>query len=345
MGRPRLDSIANFTTACKTVLSAGDENGCNSMPFRSPCFQVGHDVSVPSTVTLVDVFPEDLQHLVGENQPLHEFLWLGIGGPARFLAEPVEIKQVSELVKAAKSHDLAVRILGHGSNILVREAGFDGLVISLSGPATTGLEIDGNRLKAGAGVKLTHAAIKTVGEGLGGLEHLVGIPGSVGGAVVGNASAEGRDIGSVVRSIEVLDENGTPKTITAEEAGFSHRKSTLDGLVVLSVEFELEPKDVTALTKRMQKLWIHRGQRRPSDTSRIVMPFIDPDSMSTRELIVNTGLSGLREGDVSLDLSAPQYLVAHENATSDQCLRLIERVREQVLLQTGIDLRLNLQIW
>ncbi|EMI58168.1 MULTISPECIES: UDP-N-acetylmuramate dehydrogenase [Rhodopirellula] len=302
-------------------------------------------MSVPSTVTLVDVFPEDLQHLVGENQPLNEFLWLGIGGPARFLAEPVETGQISELVKAAKSHDLAVRILGHGSNILVREAGFDGLVISLSGPATTGLEISGNRLKAGAGVKLTHAAIKTVGEGLGGLEHLVGIPGSVGGAVVGNASAEGRDIGSVVRSIEVLDENGTAKTITAEEAGFSHRKSTLDGLVVLNVEFELEPKDVTALTKRMQKLWIHRGQRRPSDTSRIVMPFIDPDSMSTRDLIVNTGLSGLREGDVSLDLSAPQYLVAHENATSDQCLRLIERVREQVLLQTGIDLRLNLQIW
>ncbi len=302
-------------------------------------------MSVPPAVTLADVFPEELQHLVGENQPLNEFLWLGIGGPARFLAEPVKIEQISQLVCAARKHDLAVRILGHGSNVLVREAGFDGLVISLSGPATSGLSIDGNRLRAGAGAKMTHAAIKAVGEGLGGLEHLVGIPGSVGGAVVGNASAEGRDIGSVVRSIEVLDENGVANTISRDEAGFAHRKSTLDGMVVLSIEFELEPKDITALTKRMQKLWIHRGQRRPVDTSRIVMPFIDPDSMSTRELIVSTGLSGLREGDVSLDLSAPQYLVAHENATSEQCLRLIDRVREQVLLQTGIDLRLNLQIW
>lgn len=302
-------------------------------------------MTVPAAVTLTDVFPEELQHLIGENQPLNEFLWLGIGGPARFLAQPVEIEQIAGLIQAAKKHDIAVRILGHGSNVLVREAGFDGLVISLTGPATTGLEIEGNRLRSGAGAKLTHAAIKTVGKGLGGLEHLVGIPGSVGGAVVGNASAEGRDIGSVVRSIEVLDEAGTAKSISAEEAGFSHRKSTLDGLVILNVEFELETKDVTALTKRMQKLWIHRGQRRPADTSRIVMPFIDPDSMSTRDLIVNTGLSGLREGDVSLDLSAPQYLVAHENATSDQCLRLIERVREQVLLQSGIDLRLNLQIW
>lgn len=302
-------------------------------------------MSASNTLTLADVFPSELQHLVGENQPLKEHLWLGIGGPARFLAEPVESGQISQLIQAGRKHDLAIRILGHGSNVLVREAGFDGLVISLSGPATSGLEIDGNCLRAGAGAKLTHAAIKTVGVGLGGLEHLVGIPGSVGGAVVGNASAEGRDIGSVVRSIDVLDEAGTAKTLSAEEAGFSHRKSTLDGLVVLTVEFELEPKEVSALTKRMQKLWIHRGQRRPADTARIVMPFIDPDSMSTRDLIVNTGLSGLREGDVSLDLSAPQYLVAHENATSDQCLRLIDRVREQVLLQTGIDLRLNLQIW
>lgn len=302
-------------------------------------------MSAPSTLTLADVFPAELLHLVGENQPLNEHLWLGIGGPARFFAQPVEAGQISQLIQAAAKHDLAIRILGHGSNVLVREAGFDGLVISLNGPATNGLEIVGNCLRAGAGAKLTHAAIKTVGEGLGGLEHLVGIPGSVGGAVVGNAAAEGRDIGSVVSSIDVLDETGVAKTLSADEAGFSHRKSTLDGLVVLTVEFALEPREVEGLTKRMQKLWIHRGQRRPADTSRIVMPFIDPDSMSTRELIVSTGLSGLREGDVSLDLSAPQYLVAHENATSDQCLRLIDRVREQVLLQTGIDLRLNLQIW
>ena len=73
--------------------------------------------------------------------------------------------------------------------------------------------------------------------------------------------------------------------------------------------------------------------------------FVDPDGMPARELIQSVGLSGIREGDVSLDTAQPHYLVAHSGATSDQCLRLIERVREQVLLQTGIDLQLNLQIW
>ncbi|MEM6362920.1 MAG: FAD-binding protein [Planctomycetota bacterium] len=292
-----------------------------------------------------DLFPSDLQHVVAENQPMHDSLWLGIGGPARFVAEPVEIEQVASLVRVATSAGLPFRVLGQGSNVLVREAGFDGLVISLAASQTSTLRIDGNRLHAGSGAKLTHAVIKTVGEGLGGLEHLVGIPGSIGGAVVGNVSSEGRDIGSVVHSIEVIDYEGQSKIIPAAEAEFGHRKSTLDGAVVLAVTFELEPNAVDALTKRMQKLWIFRGQKRPPNASRIVMPFIDPDSMSACELIQNTGLAGIREGDVSLDVSAPHFMVAHENATSEQCLTLIDRVRQQVLLQTGIDLQLNLQIW
>lgn len=312
--------------------------------FRNSHRQM-NDVSSAPSESLTEYFPEDLLHVVRENQPLRETLWLGIGGPARFLAEPVEIDQIEKLYIAAREKQLALRVLGQGSNVLVREAGFDGLVIKLSAPATSGLEIQGQKLIAGAGAKLTHAVIKTVGEGLGGLEHLVGIPGSIGAAVVGNVSAEGRDIGSVVESIEIIDEEGKRKTLTGDEAGFAHRQSTLMGTVVLSVTFNLEPKDVSALTKRMQKLWIHRGQRRPSESNRIAMPFIDPDSISACELINSTGLAGIREGDVSLDSAAPHYLIAHENATSDQCVKLIGRVREQVLMQTGIDLQLNLQIW
>lgn len=290
-------------------------------------------------------FPEELHPILSENQPLQDSLWLGIGGPARFLARPRCFDEVVQLCKAAKAAGIAVRMLGQGSNVLVREAGFDGLVILLTESETAGLRIEADTLIAGAGAKLNDAVIETVGAGLAGLEHLVGIPGSIGGAVVGNVSAEGRDIGSAVRAIEVIDEQGERRQIPAEEAGFAHRKSTLSGLVVLQVTFGLEKKDLQALTKRMQKLWIHRGQRRPTDSPRIAMPFIDPDTISARELILQTGLAGVREGNVSLDSSEPHYLIAHEGATSEQCLTLVARVREQVLLQTGIDLQLNLQIW
>lgn len=290
-------------------------------------------------------FPDQLRHVVRSDEPLGPLVWLGIGGPARFYAEPLDETELREVYKAACEAGIAVRVLGGGSNVLVREAGFDGLVISLAGAATSQLKIVDSQMIAGAGAKLSHAVIKAVGAGLAGLEHLVGIPGSVGGAVVGNVSSGGRDIGSVVRSVTVLDSDCGVREYPAEEIGFSHRKSALGGLSVIQVTFALEPRDVEALTKRMQKLWISRNASRPIEERRIAMPFIDPDGMPARELIQTVGLAGMREGDVSLDVKQPHYLIAHTGATSDQCLRLIERVREQVLLQTGIDLQLNLQIW
>lgn len=290
-------------------------------------------------------FPDDLLHLVRTDEPLGPLVWLGIGGPARYFAEPVEPDDVQKLIRAANESDLPVRILGGGSNLLVRESGFDGLVISMSGPATSGIEITGNKMTVGAGAKLSHAVIKAVGAGLGGVEHLVGIPGTVGGAVVGNASSDGRDIGSVVESVTVLERSGELRTLTQEQAGFSHRKSSLVGLAILSVTFNLESADVTALTKRMQKLWIGRNASRPSEEPRIAMPFVEPDEMSVSDLLHQVGLAGVREGEVSIDTQHPQFLIARSGATSEQCMKLIERVREQVLLQTGIDLQLDLQIW
>jgi UDP-N-acetylmuramate dehydrogenase len=289
--------------------------------------------------------PEHLQHLIRSDEPLAPLVWLGIGGPAHFFAEPVDQKQFVQLVTWAAENDLPTRVMGSGSNLLVREAGFDGLVVSLGAAATGVLSIDGDRLTAGAGGKLSHAVVKAVGGGLGGLEHLVGIPGTIGAAVVGNVSSGGRDIGSVVERVRVMQSDGTVKQFDQDEIGFRHRKTTLVGMTIVEVDFKLEAVDPVPLTKRLQKLWIARNASLPAEMGRIAMPFIDPDSLSARELIQNVGLAGIREGAVSLDSTQPHYLVAHRGATSDDCLKLIERVRDQVLLQTGIDLQLNLQIW
>lgn len=290
-------------------------------------------------------FPEDLMHLIRTDEPLGPLAWLGIGGPARFFAEPMNTTEVQRLVTVAQEQGVAVRILGGGSNILVREAGVNGLVISLAGAMSNEIVIEETKMTVGAGAKLSHAVIKSVGAGLGGLEHLVGIPGTVGGAVVGNASAGGRDIGSAVSTVTVVEKNGSIRTMTQQEAGFSHRKTSLGGLAVLDVTFQLETRDVAALTKRMQKLWISRNAVRPTEEPRIAMPFVDPDGMPAKELLQTVGLAGISEGEVALDSQHPQFMIARSGATSEQCLRLIERVREQVSLQTGIDLQLNLQIW
>ena len=290
-------------------------------------------------------FPDSVAHLIQYDQSLIPHVWLGIGGPARYFAEPTSRQELIELVRVAHGLGIQTRVLGGGSNLLVRESGVDGLVISLAAAELGQLSVSGDRLTAGGGAKLSHVVTHAVGAGLSGLESLLGIPGTVGGALVGNAAAVGRDIGSVTSRVEILSPDGQVRWIGNEEAQFSHRRSNLGGQVILSATFQLQPGDVAALTKRMQKMWIVRNAVYPQGRSRIALPFVDPDGATAQRLIADIGLSGISEGGASLSPERQGVLVANDRATSDDCLKLIERIREQVLLQTGVDLQTNLQIW
>lgn len=290
-------------------------------------------------------FPSELDHLIRHDEPLAPYTWLGIGGPARYFAEPTNVEELRSLVVHAASANIPIRILGDGANILVRESGFDGLVISTAASSLASLEIRGNRLIAGSGAKLSHAITRAIGAGLGGLERLAGIPGTVGGAVVGNVSAGGAEIGSAVGAVEVLDGNGKTTILDRSQIQFGHRKSDLEGKILVAVHFDLEPADTSSLTKRLQKIWIMNRASRPVDQPCIATPFVDPDGADAASLIDQVGLKGTRRGNVSLDPQNPAYLIAHSGATSDDVVELLKTVREQVSKQTAIDLQLNLVIW
>lgn len=289
--------------------------------------------------------PQSLDHLIRHDEPLGPYSWLGIGGPARYFAEPTNLDELRELIVAAHQNQIPVRMLGEGANILVRESGFDGLVIHTGAAALSTLDVQGTRLIAGAGARLSHAITRAIGEGLGGLERLAGIPGSIGGAVVGNISAGGAEIGSVVSAIVCLDPDGSLQTLQRNQIQFGHRKSDLTGRYLVEVQFELEHADASELTKRLQKTWIVRRADRPSDHSRISLPFVDPDGADAANLIEQVGLKGSRRGNASLDSVHPAYMIAHPGATSDDCLELLELVRDQVSKQLAVDLQLNLVIW
>jgi UDP-N-acetylmuramate dehydrogenase len=184
-----------------------------------------------------------------------------------------------------------------------------------------------------------------IGEGLGGLERLAGVPGTIGGAVVGNVSAGGAEISSVVDTVVCINPDGGLETKKRQEIEFGHRKSDLGGNVVLEVQFELEPSDTVELTKRLQKIWIVRRASRPTEHARIALPFVDPDGADAASLIEQVGLKGARRGGASLDSQHPAYMIAHPGCTSDDCLELLELVRDQVSKQLAIDLQLNLVIW
>ena len=290
-------------------------------------------------------FPQNLQHIIRHDEPLAPFTWLKIGGPARYFAEPNSREELIELVKHASENEIPVRVLGGGANLLVRESGFDGLVLSLAAAVFAQIEVQDTRVIAGGGARLSHLVTTSVGQGLSGLGHLIGIPGTIGGALQGNASAGGNDIASAVASIELLSSDGKVETRDRDALQFSYRQSDLGEHIVLSATFELEKGDTVALTKRLQKLWIVRRNERPQNAARIVTPFIDPDGASATDLIENAGLKGARQGGASLDPNRPSFLIADEEATSDDVLALIVTVREKVSLQTGVDLQVYLKIW
>ena len=290
-------------------------------------------------------FPPGMEHVVRQNEPLAPYSWLRMGGEAKYFAEPTNLEQLTEIVRACNRQSIPIRMLGGGSNLLIREGGVDGMVVFLSAPAFSEFVREGNRVRCGGGTKLAHLISFCVGEGLGGLEHLVGIPGSVGGALHGNASTRNGDIGQRVVEAKLLTRAGEIEVYDRKRLQFSHHTSSLDELVILEVLFDLEPADIQYLTQRMQTLWIVRRSQQPKIQTPSIIPFVEPDVNSVAELVELAGLKGAVEGNVHLSSEYPNYLIANQGATSSQVLALIQRVRETVASRTGVQLQLHLNIW
>lgn len=287
----------------------------------------------------------EFAHLVREMEPLAPYTWLQIGGPARYFAEPTTTTELSSLVRAAASEQLPVRVLGGGSNLLVREAGADGLVLHLAAPELSSIKIDGNRVLVGSGAKLSHVISRTVGAGLAGLEHLVGIPGTIGGAIVGNAGVVNGDIGSQVVRVTTLNRQGDLVERLPSDYQFSYRRSDLDDVTIVEVELRLESGDATALTRRMQNSWIVKRANQPPTDQRAALAFVDPSGITAAELIEQAGMKGAVEGEATLSSQFPGFLVVSGNASSQNVLALLDRTRKSVAQRTGIQLQSHLRIW
>ncbi len=167
----------------------------------------------------------------------------------------------------------------------------------------------------------------------------------MGGALHGNSGTLNGDIGQRVRAARLLRNDGEIIRIEGDKLHFSTRKSSLDELVILDCEFDLELADTKMLTQRMQTLWIVKQAHQPLHGVAAGIAFVDPVTSSAAELIDQVGMRGATEGPVQLSSTYPNFLVVGTGATSDQVLALIERVRSAVYKQTGVQLQLHLKIW
>lgn len=285
------------------------------------------------------------EKVVRPSEVLAMHTWLGLGGPAQYYAEPRTAEELAALIARAKQEGLPVRVLGAGSNVLVRDEGVSGLVVHLGCPAFMDMRSQENRIIVGGGVSLTRVVTFAAHEGFGGLETLVAIPGTVGGAVQGNAGTHSGDIGEWVRRVEVVTLSGVIETRTHREILFSRRKSTLDDSVIVEVELELAPEDPADLTRRLHKLWILRKAGQPLGHQNSARLFKDPRGASAAELIEAAGLKGTQIGGATLCDRNVNFVVAEANCSAKDIMRIIDTVRTQVQNRLGVQLELDLEIW
>lgn len=290
------------------------------------------------------VFSE-FEHVVREKESLAPYTWFRLGGAAEYFAEPTTPEELAALVKRAHDEGLPVRVLGGGSNLLVRDEGVPGLVLHLGAASFGNISRAGNRLRAGGGAKLGHVISSAVREGLAGLEMLVGIPGSVGGALHTNADAHSSDIGQATAWARVMTRKGEILERPRSELLFGYRASNLDELVILEAAFDLEPGDPRLLTKRMQQLWILKRAGLPLSDQNTGCIFKDSASSSAAALIDQAGLKGLRVGEAEISDRDSNFIVVGRGGKASDVLQLIELIRTGVRQRCGADLELALEVW
>jgi UDP-N-acetylmuramate dehydrogenase len=288
---------------------------------------------------------DGLEHIVRENEPLAPFTWLGLGGTVQYFAEPTNEAELLTIVRRCREMSVPVRLLGHGTNLLVRDEGVSGVVVRLISPEFTGIKTSETGIVAAGGAKLSQVLSAAARDGLAGLERLVGIPGTVGGAVHGNAGTGSADIGQSISSVVVLNRSGEIREHQRSEMHFGHRQSSVDEFAVLHVHLELEKAESPELVKRMQKHWLVRQASQLVDGKIGVPAFRDPTGISAATVIEQAGLKGTRVGEAAVSEQNASFVVVHPGAKSSDVIRLLELVRSTVQEQVGVELEVSLEIW
>jgi UDP-N-acetylmuramate dehydrogenase len=288
---------------------------------------------------------EEFAEIIQRDAPLAPFTHLKVGGPAEMLARPRSPEELSRLVRACYRERIPLRVLGCGCNMLVRDEGVPGVVVRLSEPAFTQIHVQGRQVRAGTGATVAALISATAANNLTGLETLVGIPGTVGGALRTNAGDRGGDIGQFVRLVEVLDNQGEVQVRDREELRFTEHASNLDDPVLLTVEFALEPDQTDAIVKRMRKAWILRKAGQPAVFQAAGRIFKRPRGLSASALIEQAGLARTRVGRAEVSDRDANYIVVHPGATSRDVLRLIDLVRARVKERFNVELEQEIAVW
>ncbi len=288
------------------------------------------------------------------NIPLARYTTFKIGGPARYFVEVTETDKLIGLLNYLSEQGTEYFILGSGSNILFKDEEYDGVVVQIK---TTKIECSGDKIYADAGAQLGMAVNVATKNSLTGLEWAIGIPGTVGGAVRGNAGAMGKDIAGNLISIEIW-RNGEIETLTPAECGFVYRGSTIkeNSYVVLSASLQLAVGEKQTIVTTMQEYLKQRTGRYPAypsagsffkninvkdwpgDITLLPEIFIQRHKIPVGWCVEQTGMKGFTIGGAKVSDEHGNFIINYENATQSDVLKVVEEVKNRVYTKFKIEL-------
>ncbi|HEY1661292.1 MAG TPA: UDP-N-acetylmuramate dehydrogenase [Verrucomicrobiae bacterium] len=280
--------------------------------------------------------------MIRRDEPLAKHTTLRVGGPAELYVEPANETDLAGVLKFCGEHNIKFFILGRGSNLLVRDGGFRGVVICL---AQFGyIEIVGERLHCGAGAKLKAIAVEAKRNNLSGVEFLEGIPGSVGGALRMNAGAMGGATFDAIESVRVMDFNGAVREMTPGEMAVTYRQcGALKDHIALSAIFKGKSAPPEEIGGRMKSYSEKRWASQPAAPSAGCI-FKNPETIPAGKLVEQLGLKGTRVGGAMVSNEHGNFIINDGTATARDVLELIQILKVKAKAERGIDLQTEVEI-
>ena len=299
---------------------------------------------------LSSTFIENLSRIVPkENIVLNELMsrhtTFRVGGEAACLIKVSDSRELSKIITFLKQTEHDFFVLGNGSNLLVSDNGYDGVVLKLEGEFSE-IHTDGLKLVSGAGVSLAKAAKTAMEEGLTGMEFASGIPGTLGGAIVMNAGAYDGEMKQIVKEVTVMDQEGNILVLDNETMEFGYRTSVIKNrpFIVLSAVLMLQEGKSEEIKAKMDDFAERRREKQPLEYASAGSTFKRPEGYFAAALIEECGLKGEHVGDAEVSVKHSGFIINKGNATCSDVLSLIEKVKEKVKEMKNVELECEVKL-
>jgi len=278
------------------------------------------------------------------NESLSKLSWFNLGGPAKVLFRPKSLLELSIFLKEIKEIK-EIKVLGAGSNTLIRDGGFDGIIIKFGKSFSHISLFDSNKIIAGASVLDRNISSFALENSLSGFEFLSCIPGTIGGGVRMNSGCYEEDISRILVSLQVMDFNGNIKVIQSSDIKFHYRGSNLnENLIFISATLKGKKDNKSNIQKKINIFTEKKNSTQPSKIKTCGSTFKNPENKKAWKLIKDSGCAGMKVGDAQISHKHCNFFVNNGNAKSADLEKLIYQVKKKVLDKAGANLELELQI-